>query len=421
MDTPNLPAAPVAGGALLRLQEAVGAGVAPALAIMLDESLFAQVQKIASIMAKADGFVPAHLVGKPDVCFAVATRSLVWRLDPFAVAQSTYKPTEDGKISYEAKLVQAIIEQSGRLVGGFTREYYGDGWNKVQGKFRIIEKEKEYKSKYQGGQSYKKMIRVQERAWTDEDEDGLGVRVSVQIRGEDKPREVELDLRQAHPRNSTLWVTDPKTQLYYRAVRMLGNVACPSLLMGVPFMGEEPADDEESRFRRARDVTGEAERNAVRGSAPPCDDVVLVDPDGEERAFAPGEVEGVIRGWCAECTDEQLALLIENNPDSGALLAAVEAEQQRRVARAQQRKTAEDKGGDGEGSQTDPDPLKIAGKGQQAAVRAIEDAIRAADAGRADQLWRVYRDKVRTIDPELHTKLEQIVLDKIAGNDGRLV
>lgn len=405
MATATVPV-PAASGALARLRDAIDAGMAPALAIMLDESLFEQVQRIAGIMAKADGFVPGHLVGKPDVCFAVVTRSLVWRLDPFAVAQATYKPTEDGKISYEAKLVQAIIEQSGRLVGGVERQYYGDNWHKAQGKFRIVEKEKEYKSKFNKGETYTKNIRVQERSWNDEDEDGLGVRVTVTLRGDPKPREIELDLRQAHPRNSTLWVTDPKTQLYYRAVRMLGNVACPSLVMGVPFVGEEP-DDEESRFNRARDVTGEAERSRARASSPPPEDILLTDPDGEERAVAPGEVEATVRTWCAECTDDQLGWLVENNPGAPMVATLVEAERGKRASSSHAK-------------QDDSDPLGINGKSAKAAVTAIEDAIASADAARADGLWRVYRDKVRSISQEIHGRLESLVLDKIGG-DGRLV
>ena len=118
----NLPARQAQPTALERLQEVVGRGMSPALAIMLDPGLFEQTQAIADIMSKAQGFTPSHLIGKREACFAVTTRALVWQLDPFAVAQATYQPAEGAKVAYEAKLVQAIIEQSGRLQGGVERE-----------------------------------------------------------------------------------------------------------------------------------------------------------------------------------------------------------------------------------------------------------------------------------------------------------
>lgn len=238
------------GGALARLQQAEESGVSPAIAIMLDDVLFAQVQRVANLMAAAEGFVPQHLVGKPQVCFAVVSRALVWKLDPFAVAQSTYQPTEGGKVAYEAKLVQAIMEQSGRLVGGIKREYFGD-WSKVHGRFKIVTNEKEYPSKYAGGKTYTKTTRTPERDWSDEDEIGLGIRLTIKLKDRDVDP-VELELRQAHPRNSTLWATDPALQLYYRAIRLVGNVACPSLIMGVPFVGEL---DDPDPATRARDVS----------------------------------------------------------------------------------------------------------------------------------------------------------------------
>lgn len=376
---------PVATGALARLQDAVEGGMSPALAIMLDESLFAQVQRIAGIMAKAEGFVPKHCIGKTEVCFAITTRSLVWKLDPFAVAQATYQPVEGGKVAYEGKLVQAILEQSGRLDGQIIPTYRGD-WSKVQGKFRMQRSEKSGK-----------MYAV--AAYSEADEAGLGVVVSAQVKGETKPRSVELDLRQCHPRNSTLWATDPQTQIYYRAIRMLGNVAMPGVLMGVPFI-DDLADDDDTRARRARDVTPGASAEA-RSSAPPPDDVVLVDPDGEERAFAPGEVEAVVRTWCAECTDEQLGCLVENNPDSDLIGEAVSHERERRADRKTQ----------------DNDPLHTKGLTAKQALEVLDTAIRGADRADADRLWHCYRDRVRKLSEEAFNILDGIVLQKIEDSE----
>ena len=118
----TVPAPTPAAGALARLQDAIEGGMAPALAIMLDESLFAQVQRIAGIMSKADGFVPKHCIGRTEVCFAITTRSLVWRLDPFAVAQATYQPVEGGKVALcsecQARVLPAALSASVAVYSG---------------------------------------------------------------------------------------------------------------------------------------------------------------------------------------------------------------------------------------------------------------------------------------------------------------
>lgn len=196
--------------------------MSPAIAIMMDDKLFDRVRIIAGYMSKAEGFTPKHLIGKSEACFAVVTRSLTWKLDPFAVAQSTYSPAP-GKVGFEGKLCQAIIENSGKVKGGVTFETYGD-WSKVHGKFEVVTNTE--------GKKYPKIT------YTDKDETGLGVIARAQVIGEDKPREYKIDLRQAFPRNSTLWATDPLTQLKYRAVRGLGNLAMPGIFMGVPFEEE---------------------------------------------------------------------------------------------------------------------------------------------------------------------------------------
>lgn len=198
-----------------------------ALQIYFNPKIFELANDIAQKMSKAQGMTPDHLLGKPDACFAVVEISLNWRLSPFQVAKSTYR-TPGGAIGFEGKLIQAIIENSGHLKpgsGGVHKEYYGD-WSKIQGKFT--------KRKSEKGTEYNVPT------WTDEDavKGGCGVAVSALLRGEDKPRELRFDLIQAQPRNSTLWATDAKTQLWYAAVRRFGSVAVPGLLMGVPFEQE---------------------------------------------------------------------------------------------------------------------------------------------------------------------------------------
>ena len=221
-DTPQQTAL-AAGHDMAASMALLGKTASPALSIMLDPFLFERAKLIATYMSKARGISPPNLLNAPEACFAVVVNALTWKLNPFAVAQCTYA-TPGGTVGYEGKLVQAILENSGKLVGGVTYQHNGD-WGAVLNKFE--------KKTSQKGNEY--VVPT----WTDKDAQGLSVTVSAQIEGEPQRREWTMDLVQCHPRNSTLWATDPKTQFCYTAVRRFANVAAPGLLMGVPFDRDE--------------------------------------------------------------------------------------------------------------------------------------------------------------------------------------
>lgn len=197
----------------------VVSGMARGLQIFFDEERFNTCVRVAKYLAAAEGFCPRHLIGKPEACFAVLSRSLTWNLDPYGVAQATYQ-TPGGQVGYYGSLCQAIIENSGRLEGGIRYEYYGN-WDQIRGKFTIRSSDKG--TKYPAA------------SWSEKDEEGLGIRVIAQIKGEAEPRTMPFDLKQAFPRNSTLWATDPQTQIRYTAIRRFATSVVPTLFLGVPF------------------------------------------------------------------------------------------------------------------------------------------------------------------------------------------
>jgi hypothetical protein len=199
--------------------------MAPGLAIMLDDKLYKRFRELAYDMSEAAGFTPEHLLGKPYACFAVVTRAITWKLDPMAVAGSTYM-TPGGKIGYEGKLIHAIIENSGRIEGTITYEYFGD-WDKVRGKHVMGKSAKGHPIPVQG--------------WKPEDEEGLGIFIRAQVKKEAEPRELRFLLKSCYPRNSTLWATRPDQQICYTGARAFGNLCVPTLIMGVPFDTDEGA------------------------------------------------------------------------------------------------------------------------------------------------------------------------------------
>lgn len=255
-------------------------GMAPGLAIMFNDRLFDRCKQIAGYMAKAEGFTPPHLLGKSEACFAVVTRAITWKLDPFAVMQSTYQ-TPGGKVGFEGKLVQAILENSGRLEGNVEYELFGD-WNKIRGKFKKAAGQR-------GGEYY-----VSD--WKPEDEDGLGVIVSAQIKGESKRRELEFFLKSAWPRNSTLWALRPEQQIKYTACRAFGNTIAPGILMGVPF--DSDADQgtmiDVTPSRPSRSDFDEPRKAAVETPAHDKETGELVEETGADLPTA-ADVRGILK------------------------------------------------------------------------------------------------------------------------------
>jgi hypothetical protein len=255
--------------------------MSPGLAIFFNDALYSRCKQIATHMSKADGMMPHHLIGKPEACFAVVSRAIVWKQDPFSVAMATYQ-TPGGSIGYMGVLIQSILESSGRLEGGVQYELIGD-WSKVKGKFRL----QEGKS---GG-------KFPVPTWTADDAKGLSVIVSAQIKGEADRRTLEFELIEAFPLNSPLWATAPHRQIKYTACRAFANQAVPSLLMGIPFDVDptgfygEPVQDitpprpAKSEFERP--AKPKAEENAPQGSAAPP-----VPAEAENESASPEPSQG---------------------------------------------------------------------------------------------------------------------------------
>lgn len=184
--------------------------------MIFNQPAMEQAFKLAELMASSKAMVPQHLQGSTGDCMAILLQATRWGMDPFAVAQKTH--TIKGVLGYEAQLINAVITANAPVTSRINYDWFGD-WSKVVGKF-IVKKNGE-------GKEY----RVP--GWQLKDEDGLGIRVWATIKGEDKPRVLELLLAQARTRNSTLWADDPKQQLAYLAVKRWARLHTPDVIMGV--------------------------------------------------------------------------------------------------------------------------------------------------------------------------------------------
>lgn len=183
-----------------------------------------QLTSFANLMADSSISVPAHFAGKPADCMAVVMQAMQWGMNPYAVAQKTH--LINGVLGYEAQLVNAVISSSNAIVGRFHYEYEGD-WSKC-----TRTREETVRRPAKGGGTYDKVERV--RGWTDEDEIGLSIRVGAILRGETEITWGEpVFISGVVIRNSPLWVSNPKQQIAYLAVKYWARLYCPEVILGV--------------------------------------------------------------------------------------------------------------------------------------------------------------------------------------------
>jgi hypothetical protein len=172
--------------------------------MMLNAESMRALVAFSEMMAKSAVTVPDHLKGKPADCMAIAMQAAQWGMNPFAVAQKTH--VVSGRLGYEAQLVNAVIQNSGAIVGSFHYEYQGAGAS-------------------------------------------VSCRVGAVLRGEAAVTWGEwLAADTVTVKNSPLWKTNPKQQLGYLQVKNWARLYCPGAILGVY------SDDELDELPPARDM-----------------------------------------------------------------------------------------------------------------------------------------------------------------------
>ncbi|AZI53426.1 enterohemolysin (plasmid) [Pantoea agglomerans] len=204
------------------------------ISILTNGELFDRMMIVSKVMANSGVIVPAHFRGKPDACMAVVMQAARWGIDPFIVAQKTHIVGD--ALGYEAQLVNTVINRMAPTKDRLHYEWFGP-WEKVIGKF--VEKTSAKGSKYIAP------------GWSLADENGVGVKIWATLKGETKPRVLELLLSQAQVRNSTLWASDPRQQLAYLGIKRWTRLYCPDVLAGV-YTADELG---ESEPRAEKDIT----------------------------------------------------------------------------------------------------------------------------------------------------------------------
>jgi hypothetical protein len=155
-----------------------------------------QVMEFAKMMSTAGQAIQPYLRQNPGACLAVTVQAVEWGMSPFAVANKVYFVND--RIGYESQLVHALVETRApleRLPSGDKRRlnvrYHGEGVEMYAVVYGIL-------------------------------------------RGEDEPREYETPrIKDIVVKNSPLWKSDPKQQLFYYASRGWARRFVPDILLGI--------------------------------------------------------------------------------------------------------------------------------------------------------------------------------------------
>lgn len=246
-----------------------------------------QLQAVAGLMAQAAVTVPEHLRGNPADCMAIIMQAMQWGMNPYAVAQKTH--LVNGVLGYEAQLVNAVISSSNAIVGRFHYEYEGD-WSKC-----ASSREEIVKKPAKGGGTYDKKEMV--RGWSSADEQGLSVRVGAVIRGESEITWGEpVFLSSVITRNSPLWISNPKQQIAYLALKYWARLYCPAVVLGVYTPDEvEQRTEKEINPAPARVSLAEISGDNVTTTTSARESTVNVDTIADEfrdRIEAAEDVDG---------------------------------------------------------------------------------------------------------------------------------
>lgn len=190
--------------------------------LMMNPAIMDALYKFAQVMAESKFTVPKHLQGNVGDCLAVAMQATLWGMHPFTVAQKTHQV--GGTLGYEAQLVNAVVQNSGAIIGRFHYEYQGEGAR-------------------------------------------LQCRVGAIPRGESEIVWGEwLSSESVTTKNSSLWKTNPKQQLGYLQVKNWARAFTPGAILGV----YTPDEMEDIPVQRPKDITPRAEAIAATVETAPA-------------------------------------------------------------------------------------------------------------------------------------------------------
>ncbi|MEC4724291.1 recombinase RecT [Shewanella sp. D64] len=183
--------------------------------MVLNIEAMQQMSNLAHLMSEGKVTVPKHLQGSPADCMAIVMQAAQWKMNPYAVAQKTH--LVNGVLGYEAQLVNAVISSSKAINGRFHYQY-GGGWQVDGDNVGVV-------SSNTAGVNVNKGTKITPDSW---------VQVGAILAGETEIQWGEpLFPANVTTKNSPLWMTAPKQQAAYLAVKYWARLYAPAVILGV--------------------------------------------------------------------------------------------------------------------------------------------------------------------------------------------
>lgn len=195
-----------------------------------------EAMQFAALMSRSQAAVPEPFRNNPGLCLGVTMDAMTFGMNPFALAREAYDVS--GVLAYQAKVYVAAINNSGFLKERLKFRFAGA----IDGTQKIKTKKKEWYDTSSGKRAFK---------WVEEEKEAPGGSLTCTIighlLGEEEPSEWEsIPLGMIQTKNSPLWYSDPKMQLFYYAARQWARVYLPEVMMGV--VTRDEVDDNPDAF-----------------------------------------------------------------------------------------------------------------------------------------------------------------------------
>jgi len=202
-----------------------------AMALMFNPDVFAQGQRLATVMA-ASQFLPPHLKGKTGPaetvanCYQVIVQAQRWEMDPYQVANHTFPV--GGRLGFDGQLIASVVHSRSNLEGRLRCTYDGTG-------------------------------------------DARRITITGRFKDEDQPRTIEMTVAQgkaATQQVHRMWTSDPDQKLWYSGVLKWARRHCPEVVLGVRAEGEDFGEPEPIVVLQ-QPRTANARASEVLGITPP--------------------------------------------------------------------------------------------------------------------------------------------------------
>lgn len=214
---------------------------------------FAQQVDFAKWLAKADFAIPEHLRGNVGACLAVAEIAANTGLSSYGVANCTY--VQNDRLCFESKLVHAMVERSGLLVGRLKVRYEGEGGDLkcyVSGTLRGDKEPSEWPTADQAIplKDLHPGYSLATRSGNETTKKHITYADGEALKATGLPNGAELFCK-----GSPLWSRKPQVQMFYDTCRDWARVYTPEALLGIYTPDE--LDEYEGHIGpdRAKDIT----------------------------------------------------------------------------------------------------------------------------------------------------------------------